>query len=484
MPVGSSSVRLRRGFRTSGVARRAISGRGSLVVVAGSLLLAYVSAWGIAGGSYLPAIAVLGGLAVGVCTLRPHWGLYAFAATVILIPYEWRLPGLKGTSPNALMVAGALVGWSASVALRRRHLRASQLYTPLALALSVTLVGLIRHGSGFANVPLILGEGIALFVLAYHLIDTPRARSGLVIIVSLSLVLRNGIDIWVTVLSILGGDRLGAIRNADLLYDVAATSEAEWRGFLLPVLVVAAMSVRRPSLRVLFWVAALSDVAWLALSATRTAYVILGLAPIALILVAPGKSRVRVLWATVPSALLAILLATSFSVAWTHVLERTQEGLAGGLAHDPHVSIWRQALDAFLLNPLFGHSLGPSHNWFLDMGRTMGLVFLVPMFAVFWIIWRRCAFIRARAVSWDASWFVVGFQGGMLVAMAFSLFGVFFRGAGAAFYFWLFAGALEALYQRTRIDGGDSEQATRPVLELAPAGRSTRRRPGPSPTDA
>ena len=286
-------------------------------------------------GAFLIAVVAFSVLAL----LNPRMGLYGFCFTLVLVPFEWRADGLKFTSPSVILIGVAVISLAVSVVSRSAKLKISDLYVPLGVAAFVTWMNYIRYGSPFFNTPYILTESLVLLLLGFHLIRTRAHLGQLLAAIATAVLVRNAIDIGLTVASFNAGDSLGAIRQDGLLWGTAATTESEWRSLLLPLFLAGVLMSPNRGLRVLMTLALVSDVAWLSLSATRTAMIGMVVAPVALMFVLPSSRRLTLVGLTIPVAIVAVFLTASYSESWNHILSKSAQDLQGGW-ESGRLSLW------------------------------------------------------------------------------------------------------------------------------------------------
>ncbi len=417
-----------------------------LATTAGAGLLAYYLGRDLGLGNY-PKVVLLIATVTGILVLMaPRYGLYAFSFTLILIPFDWRVGGLKLTSPNTILIGAALVGWAGALALRRGRLQYTGLYVPLLITLLVAWLNLLRYGRSFFLTPYILSEALLLFLLSYHLIRDQQTLREFLVVVALGFALRTALDASQAVYSILSGSTITAIRLDRLWLGGTSTSGSEWRSLFLPVFLALFLMTRRGPSRTLFGVALLIDVAWLALASTRTGLLGLVLGPLCLLLLFPKTERRKLSLTMLPVGGLALYLMIVFTTNLSQMLTATQtQPELGGRR-----LLWLEAFQAFLRNPLWGDSPGPSHSYVLGTARAMGLTYLVPLAIALYLIWRHASWLRAQPLDRASEALVVGVQAGLLVSLVLNLTGTMFQSAFNAFFFWLLVGAVEALYTGVR----------------------------------
>jgi hypothetical protein len=433
------------------------------------LLVAYSAGRQVATGPSF-RLVLLSMAVVGIfILLNPSLGLYLFLFTSVLVPFDWRLSRL---SPSSIVIGAAVAALGVLLAARRVRLSISILYPLAGLAVLVAWVNFVRYGpvSGCAvcgfNVPYVLSEALLLSVLARHLVQTRRQLHRIMVVLTLAFIVRNLVDVGMTMLSIHAGNPLGLIRTDRLWLKVTSTVETDWRVLLLPLFLAGTLMAPRGAGRALFGLAALLDVAWLALAGTRTGLVALGLVPLFTLVLLPSAGRSGLLRLMPLIVALVVLLAGVFSGLWTHMVSRSEVEL-GALWQEGRTAAWRDAFDGFLRNPLWGSSPGPSHSYILGTARYMGLAFLVPFGAALWTIWRHGAWLRGQPLDHACRIVVTGVQAGLLIAIVLNISGTMFQGATAAFFFWLLAGVQEAIYQDAR--SGRRAMAGTPVPEESSA---------------
>jgi hypothetical protein len=429
----------------------------------GAGLLAYYLGRDLGLSHYTRVVVLIAGVTGLLVLVAPRYGLYAFSFTLILIPFDWRIAGLKLTSPNTILIGAALVGWAGALALRRSRLQYTNLYVPLLIILLVAWLNLLRYGRPFFLTPYILSEALLLFLLAFHLIRDHQTVRQFLVVVALGFAIRTALDVGQAAYSVFAGATITAIRLDRLWLGGTSTSGSEWRSLFLPVFLALFLMTRRGSARTLFGAALLIDVAWLALAATRTGLIGLVLGPLGLLLLLPRTERRKLSLTLLPVGGLALYLLIVFTSNLSQMLTatRTQPELGGRRL------LWIEALQAFLRNPLWGDSPGPSHSYFLGTGRTMGLAYLVPLGIALYMIWRHAAWLRTQPLDRHSEALVAGVQAGLLVSIVLNATGTMFQSAFNAFFFWMLVGAVEAIYIGVRAGHRDlvepAERASPPA---------------------
>lgn len=421
----------------------------ALLLVA--VLIAYYVLQQFSRGNELGIVLPAAGALCGLILLKPRIGLYAFCFTLVLIPYDWRIEGLKFTSANTLMVGAALVAWGTSVAIRRRGLQLSVVILPLLVVVVVAWFNYFRYGSGFFNLPYVLTEAVLLFILATQLIRTREQLEQLLLALALMTVVRNLMDLGVTIYSFQQGDVLGAIRQDRLLISGTSTTESEWRSLLLPLLAVGALFAKQRLVKLLLISAVFLDVAWLAFAATRIGFLGIGISAIAVLLVPPREQRANSMRLVIPGVIFVALLMTVYSQSWVHIFSKTQEDLFIGDISSGRWRIWEESLKGFWGNPWMGSVQGVKHSFLFHNAGSMGLVFMVPYVLAVFLIWRHLSYLR-RQDGDNASGSVIGMQGCLLVVTVLSVVGYFLNSGINAFFFWTIAGAFEGYYLQRRKD--------------------------------
>ena len=335
-----------------------------LLLVGVGLFVAYLAGSLIASGNEtrlaLLAVASVGGLVL----YNPRLGLYAFCFTLVLVPIDWRIEGLKGTSVNAILIGLSTVALGASMLVRRNRLTFSSLYVPAGIAALVTWTNfLLRYGAPFWNVPLILSEALIIFVLSFHLISNQTHLRRLLVSVLLAVTIITMMDVVLTLISIQGGSALGAIRAEQTWIGTASTTQSHFREMLLPLLIASTLLAPNRRIRFLALVALLTTVAWLALAHTRTGFLVLALAPVATLILLPGAQRARFFPLLLIAFPIVLLSATYLTDAWTILMEKNRAELEVGL-EGGRASLWVDAFRGFMANPWIGSGLGPSHSYF------------------------------------------------------------------------------------------------------------------------
>jgi hypothetical protein len=386
--------------------------------------------------------------ASGFLLVHPERGLYLFCFILILTNYEWYVEGGQILSPNNLVIGIALLSWVATV-LRYGRFSLSTLYWPGGLALLVAWLNFARYGPMYFNLPFILSEAFLLFLLSYHLIRRRWHLSYLLLAFALAFIFRNAIDVGQAISSWSAYPSYGAIRADALWLGGTSTTGSEWRSLFLPLFLTMVLVVQNRKVRNIFRLALFLDIAWLALAGTRVGILGVFLALVSVLLLLPAPQRKRLFVLAFPLGLLVIFLVSSFGDVWTQMLERHQLDLDRGWEAG-RVGAWRLALSAFLENPLWGHSAGPSHSFFLGAGRAMGLVFLIPFCIALGKIWRHGAWLKRQPLDQMSLAFVLSMQACLLVAIPINFISTTFNTAFGSMFFWLLAGAHEALYLDVR----------------------------------
>ena len=380
--------------------------------------------------------------------VRPRLGLFGLCVGLLFIPFEWRIPGLKFTSPAVMFVGAAFGAWATSVAMHRSSINPSKLYVPVAAASVVTWLNLIRYGTSFYNFPLIFSEALIIFLLVYHVIVTRRHLSQLLVVLAVALTLRNAIDVGMTIASIEAGDVLGAIRQNELIAGGTSTTQSHLRSVMLPLFIAGVILMPTRRTRALFGLAVLVEVAWLSLASTRTGMIGLVLSPALVFAVMPAGKRRGLLLLLPAVALVAVVLSVVYSGAWSGVRRATERDIEGGFGAGRPAN-WKEGLSSFSDSPWIGDHQGGAHSFILGAAQTMGLPFLLPFGIVAWIVWRHGLWLRGRRLDPASETLVVGMLAALLLAVPLNLVGTMFNGF-VAFFFWLLVGMLEAVYLDAR----------------------------------
>jgi hypothetical protein len=220
--------------------------------------------------------------------------------------------------------------------------------------------------------------------------------------------------------------------------------------------------------RILIGVSLAFDVAWLGLAGTRTSAIALVTAPLATIALMPRSKQSRAALMAVPLIVLVILLATQISGMGSHVLARTQRDLDAGF-EGGRPAVWREAFYAFTASPLVGSGLGASHSYILGAARTMGLAFLLPLFAAMLIIWSHCAWLRKIRYDQESYAIAGGVMATLIVVFFLNSTGTMLRGY-PSFVFWIIIGVAESVYLDVRAKRALAARASEPQPESLPGG--------------
>lgn len=383
--------------------------------------------------------------------IKPHLGLFALPVIFFIIPYDWRIPGVKFTSGGTITAGAALVALAGSIATYRSKLLLSPVLKPLIFAALITWVNLLRHGEGFFNVPLIFSESVLLFALAHHLIRERSHVRWFLFFLILMHSYRNVLDIAVSVQSLLAGMPGSVIAGDRLIYGGTSTTLSTIRNLMLPILMVLTIAAQGLPIRMFLGGSVVLNVTWLALASKRTAMVGVVLVPLSLMALVPARSRRRLLILLTPLAILFVLIMGVWTQSFdpmllriTRDIEEFQMGTGGRLG------MWIGALQAFLSSPLIGSGPGSAHSYLLQAARSMGLVFLIPFFLALWRVWRHGAWLRQQELDPMIQAFVVGMQAILLTAVPLNIIGTDWQAAGYGFIFWLLVGVQEAIYDDVR----------------------------------
>ncbi|MDA2932716.1 O-antigen ligase family protein [Acidobacteria bacterium AH-259-D05] len=440
----------------------------NLVIVSG-IIFAYYIGRQIAAGIDFNILLLVAAALSGLVLLNPRLGLYIFCFTLILVPYHWRI--FFKIAPSTMVIGTCFVAWATSVALRRSRLYFSELYLPVGLAAAIACLNLLRYSEPyFFIVPYIFCQSLGLFFLGYQLIQNRRYLRQLLTALALAIIVRDLLDVSMQIHSLAGGNSLGVIRLGELWMSANPSTEAGWRSLLMPLFIMLVLLLPNRRSQILYGMVLLLEVAWLSLAGSRTAVMGLVLVPFCLLIVASATERRQLLRLTPLLGLVVVSLAVFFSGPWDYMYSTTVVKSEGGLwIKTGRTGYWVDAFQAFLKNPLWGHSVGINHSYFLFMARTMGLSFLAPLGFALWKIWRHGAWLKTRPLDRLTRALVIGLQAGLLLSLVLNLTGTTFTNAVPSFYFWLLVGAQEAIYLdvRTRryaivqkpIESGDDESS-------------------------
>jgi hypothetical protein len=418
----------------------------SLGLLASTVILAYYFIRQIDGQNVLGVLLPAMGVLCIIVFLNPRLGLYAFCFTLILVPYDWRIEGLKFTSANVLVVGAASVALVTSMVVHRQRVTLSRIVIPFLIVVGVAGVNYFRYGPAFFYVPYVLVESLVLFILATQLIRKDDHLQRLTVALAGVIIVRSLLDLSVTLYSFHAGDALGDIRYDRLLIAGTVTTEAEWRSLLLPILAMSALFARNKGLQVLFLTAVFLDVAWLAFSASRTGLLGLGLAVVISPIVVPSAARKRAIRLAVPTIVVALVMMTVFSQAWGHIVAKSQKDIFTNSHEESRWILWGGSFSAFWESPWVGNSVGQKHSFILEDARSMGLVFLVPYGIAVYLVWRRLSKIRRLWPPQASLGFIYGLQAAILMVAVLGVTGSLLNTGVNAFFFWMLVGAAEGYY--------------------------------------
>ncbi len=386
--------------------------------------------------------------------VKPRVGLYLVVVSLLLAPSGEGnfIGGSRFTSPSTLLIAGTLSGWILSAVLYRERVIFSPILAIYAVVAAVMGLGALRHGAESAfNVAYVFTQGLLLFFLALQLFKTKEQVQLFLIALCAAFVIGNSGDLLITVQSILGGDRIGAIRHEYALFGTTGgspTTSSNLRSMLLPLIIAGTLLAPSRKVRILFGLTLFTSVGWVALAATRQGFIGLIISPMLLFMMLPGNNRRELFILASIGMIIFVAMAVYFSSAWGFIIGQTQWD-AENLWTGGRTQAWRSAWEAFLQNPLFGHSWGASHSYILMHARSMGMLFLVPFVAGTWTLWRHLSWLSKQALNQTGMTITLGLKAGLIVALVFNLSGRPFA-TFPLYYFLLLVGIAEVVYLSVR----------------------------------
>lgn len=369
--------------------------------------------------------------------LYPGLGLYVFPFAFLLVPYDWRIPGLKFTSAPTVVVVAATMSALLPVVRHRVKPHLAKTFWFAGAALLIAWGNFVRYGSVYLNLPYSMTQALLLSIIIHLTIRSTIQFRRLLLALMAAITLRYGRDILV----ILYTGNIYAIRSGEGLFGIAVTSQAEIISMLLPLLMVLSMTETERWIRTLARICLATAVVWTGLSTARVGVVGLVLAVACLTPFLYRKDRSRLLILSIIEAFLFFVSVTILTRSWDIV------GVSLG-AQGPTFGrggMWLDAWQAFLRNPWVGSGLGVHHSYWLGVARAMGLLYLIPFWLAMWSIWRRSQWLKRQALEPTARAFLVGFRASFLANIALSFGGTTLQAAHYPFVFWMLVGMLESL---------------------------------------
>ena len=244
-------------------------------------------------------------------------------------------------------------------------------------------------------------QGLSLFFLALQLFRTKVQVQLFLIALCVAFIIINSEDLLITAQSILGGDKTGANRHEYALFGTTGgspTTSSNLRNILLPLLIAGTLLAPSRKVRLLFGLTLFTSVTWVVLAAIRQGVIGLIICPMLLLLMLPGNKRRELFFLVSIGMMIFVAMAVYFSSAREYIIGQTLWD-AENLWTDGRTQAWRFAWAAFLQNPLFGYSWGPSHSYFLMHAISVGMLFLVPFVAGTWMLWRHLTWLSKQALN-------------------------------------------------------------------------------------
>ena len=378
--------------------------------------------------------------------MRPLYGLYLFCLSAVLIPWWVNNEFFKLISPNLFFVMFPLILLAGDLAQHKKRLLQSRINLPLGFAGVALILGVLRYGMGYIRYPQVFINGAVLFVLSSNVVRTRQQIVRLTLVLAAATTL---ISVYLCVENLIAsssGDWYSSVRAQTGFYRTDSTSRAELLSFFVPLLSAMFVSAERRSERFLFGAAVLSSSAVIGISGTRIGVASMVTGCLLLIWLMPGR-RAKLSW-VLGLMLISLYIGTLlFPNMWQVAIQTTQLFLAGS---DARMIPWRYALEGFLSNPLVGSRLGPHHSYLLGRAQEMGLLFLMPFGLALWHVWRHTRWLQRHETEPMMRAFVIGFQASLLLAVAQNFVSTSWQLGEYAMFFWLLAGAQEALYYQAR----------------------------------
>ena len=272
-----------------------IANTAPIAVIIGASLLGFYLVQQISVGKEQWAIVSVAAIGAGLAVLRPRLGLYAIVITLLFTDSGSAnyVGGYRFTSPSTLLAAGTLVGWGAMVTLRGSRVTGSALYVPFAIVALALWIARFRYHIDFP-IAYVTTQALVLGFLTHQLIRNTSHLRMFLVMLALVLLVRNTLDIGLTVRAILNGEYLGPIRFENLPLSSgggSSTTGSDLRSLLLPLFIAAAMLAPSRKHRLLFLLTLISGVAWVSLSAARGGILGLALGTVVALAVLPRAKR-------------------------------------------------------------------------------------------------------------------------------------------------------------------------------------------------
>ena len=402
-------------------------------LIAGALLYSFRAGREVASGSQALPLVTIGLLAAAMLLKNPIWGFYLTYPLFFLVPYAVLRLDLPFFNGPADVVSSLTLGIAlARFVVQRRRLPSSALYAPMAVCAGLLAIfAAIGHGPDTGWYLNRFVQGPWPFYLVILLVETPRQARNVLLALFVS-VMTYVLRFLPTLLS----TSRAALQTGALL-SLARGMTGAWMTFqvialaLIPLFALALFS-EQPRLRYLCGsiavVGAFVVVGGTYLAAMLT--LLIGIVAVLLLAARQGWTPWRM---SRMLLIVAVMAVTLRSPPGQFLLDR--------LLHpweDLNISTrlgfsWIEGLRAFLERPLVGWgghlrsyvtpggNVLDGHSSFITAAYSFGLVFLAPLFLLFWQVAQNFRRLLARPLARAEKALLVGT---LAVLVAYLIIGV------------------------------------------------------------
>ena len=436
-------------------------------LIAGALLVAFWVGRDVANESQPSFLVVIGVLAGTMLVKNPIWGFYLIYPLFFLRPFgELRFDFPLLNSPGYVVSLLTLGIAFARFGVQRRPLPSSAPYGPLATCVVLLAVfTAIGHGPDSGWYLYRFVEGLWPICLVILLVETPRQARNVLIALFVSAAgraLRYLPDLLrvsayaqqtgalFTLARGIGRVGIGPTAAGQFLLVENSWQSVQAIALALIPLFALAMFSERPRLRYLCGAIVVAGGFTAVTSSYLSAMLVLGIGITIVLLLGARLGWVQ--WRISTIVLVVVLIAvTVLSPPGHSLLDRLLNPWddAGIIARQ---SIYIEGVRAFLESPLVGwgaHRRGyvtpggnylEGHSSFIPVAYQFGLVFLVPLFLVFWQAGQNFRWLLAQPLSHTEKVLLVGTLSAFVTYLIFGIFAMTLFEFGQDAVVWLFVG--------------------------------------------
>lgn len=377
---------------------------------------------------------------------RPIIGIYVFTIIIFISPLTFEMGGRQLPSPRETIGLFTLGFGILQMVVKKEELSKYSLYSPLILVFVVLLgFALIRYGSYSRTVLISFSSGVFAYILVTLLIKNPEQVKYLLVCLAIAYLLNN---IRIAYRLILAVSEYGAsrLRSEAEFLGYAATSLSWLQVLAIPVILGLILTTKHFIGR-LFWIAVLLvNYVVALLCVTRGALLTLSLSLLGFFLL-NKQSRVVIAPFLIVLFFGFILFYLRNPSIYSMFVEQTLLQIANKQARVP---IYLSGIHTFIKNPLWGVGAtgALSHSFFLGAARDYGLIYLIPLFFLFYKSFQNGLRLVKTTVSHPLHPLCVGLFVSFLASVVQSIFDSTFMSILYGMTFWMLRG-IETVYLNT-----------------------------------